>query len=89
MAEIAGRAIPEWHTHDLRRTMTHGLARLGFPPHIADKVLAHSSGAISGVAAVYNRYAYLDERRDALVAWGRKVVEIVGRGESNVRQLRG
>jgi integrase len=87
MAEIAGRAIPAWHIHDLRRTITHGLAAMGIAPHIADKILAHSSGAISGVAAVYNKFAYLDERRDALAAWGRKVETIIGRRQDNVTPL--
>jgi hypothetical protein len=47
------------------------MARLGIPPHVADRVLNHQSGTISGVAAVYNRFQYLDERRDAPCAWGR------------------
>ena len=47
------------------------VARLAIPPHVADRVLNHQSGTISGIAAVYNRFAYLDERRDALNAWGR------------------
>jgi integrase len=89
MAEIAARAIPAWHVHDLRRTMTHGLASMGIAPHIADKILAHSSGAISGTAAVYNQYEYLDERRDALNAWGNKVETIIGRRPSNVTVLAG
>ncbi len=45
------------------------MARLRVPPHIADAVLNHKSGTIKGVAAVYNRHAYLDERREALEAW--------------------
>jgi hypothetical protein len=48
-----------------------GMARLNFPPHVVDKVLNHVSGTIRGVAAVYNRFAYLDERRAALTAWAR------------------
>ena len=48
---------------------TTGMARLRVPPHIADAVLNHKSGTIKGVAAVYNRHAYLDERREALEKW--------------------
>jgi integrase len=88
MAEIAGKLPPGWHVHDLRRTLTHGLARLGIPPHVADRILAHTQGAIAGVAAVYNRYAYMDERCAALAAWGRKVAEIVGQGRGNVVQFK-
>jgi integrase len=84
MAEISGKPLPAWHVHDLRRTMTHGLAAMGIPPHVADRILAHTSGAISGTAAIYNKFAYIDERRDALMAWGRKVQLIIGRRPHNV-----
>jgi integrase len=73
--------IPDWRLHDLRRTAATGMARLGFPPHVVDKVLNHVSGTIRGVAAVYNRFEYLDERRAALEAWGRHVEKIVGHGD--------
>jgi hypothetical protein len=29
---------------------------LGVPPHVADKILNHQAGTISGVAAVYQRH---------------------------------
>jgi integrase len=62
--------IPDWILHDLRRTAATGMARLNIPPHVVDKILNHVSGTIRGVAAVYNRFEYLDERRRALDAWG-------------------
>ena len=60
----------DWRFHDLRRTAASGMARLGIAPHVVEKVLNHISGTISGVAAVYNRYGYDAERRDALNKWG-------------------
>ena len=48
-----------WRLHDLRRTVVSGMARLGVPPHVADKILNHQSGTISGVAAVYQRHEFL------------------------------
>jgi integrase len=87
MANAAGKPLAPWRLHDLRRTATHALAQLGFAPHIADRVLARTQGTIHGVAAVYNQYEYLDERRDALAAWGRKIEEIIGRRPSNVTVL--
>ena len=66
-----GDAIPGWTLHDFRRTAATGMARMNIPPHVVDKILNHVSGTIRGVAAVYNRFAYLDERRAALEAWGR------------------
>jgi hypothetical protein len=46
------------------------MARLGVAPHVADKILNHQSGTISGVAAVYQRHEFLAERKSALEHWG-------------------
>ena len=59
-----------WRVHDLRRTCVSGMAGLGVAPHVADKILNHQSGTISGVAAVYQRHEFLAERRAALDLWG-------------------
>lgn len=66
----------EWRFHDLRRTAASGMARLGIAPHVVEKVLNHISGTISGIAAVYNRYGYDAERREALEAWGKCLEEM-------------
>jgi integrase len=65
-----------WRLHDLRRTVVSGMARLGVPPHVADKILNHQSGTISGVAAVYQRHEFLAERKEALDRWGAHVEHI-------------
>ncbi|MBL0404412.1 integrase arm-type DNA-binding domain-containing protein [Microvirga aerilata] len=70
--------LPEWRLHDLRRTLASGLARLGHPPHVVEAVLNHTNGTISGVAAIYNRYSYLVEKRHALEAWGRFIEALAG-----------
>jgi hypothetical protein len=49
------------------------MARLGVPPHVADKILNHQAGTISGVAAVYQRHDFLLERKEALDRWGAHV----------------
>jgi integrase len=84
----AGASLPSWVIHDLRRTATTILARLKVPPHIADKVLNHSGGTIRGVAAVYNRYEYLDERKAALEALGRFIESLVRPAPTNVVPIR-
>jgi integrase len=66
-----------WRLHDLRRTCVSGMARLGVAPHVADKILNHQAGTISGVAAVYQRHEFLLERKDALDRWGAHVAQIV------------
>ena len=55
--------VTGWRLHDLRRTCVSGMARLGIAPHVADKILNHQSGTISGVAAVYQRHQFLSEKR--------------------------
>jgi integrase len=65
--------VTGWRLHDLRRTCVSGMARLGVAPHVADKILNHQAGTISGVAAVYQRHDFLSERRQALDLWGAHV----------------
>ncbi len=68
--------VTGWRLHDLRRTCVSGMARLGVAPHVADKILNHQAGTISGVAAVYQRHDFLAERKDALERWGAHVAQI-------------
>ncbi|MGH7073426.1 MAG: tyrosine-type recombinase/integrase [Stellaceae bacterium] len=62
-----------WRLHDLRRTVASGMAALQIAPHVIEAVLNHASGTISGVAAIYNRYAYVKEKKEALDAWAAQV----------------
>lgn len=68
--------VSDWRLHDLRRTCVSGMARLGVAPHVADKVLNHQTGTISGVAAVYQRHEFLAERKDALERWGAHIASL-------------
>ncbi len=69
--------VAGWRLHDLRRTCVSGMARLGISPHVADKILNHQAGTISGVAAVYQRHEFLAERRAALELWGAHVSQLL------------
>jgi integrase len=69
--------VTGWRLHDLRRTCVSGMARLGVAPHVADKILNHQSGTISGVAAVYQRHEFLAERQAALDLWGAHVGDLL------------
>jgi integrase len=85
--DVNAETIDDWILHDLRRTAATGMARLNIAPHVVDRILNHVSGTIRGVAAVYNRHAYLEERKAALEAWGRYVENIVRPAPANVVQL--
>jgi integrase len=69
--------VTGWRLHDLRRTCVSGMARLGVAPHVADKILNHQAGTISGVAAVYQRHEFLAEREQALDVWGAHVGKLL------------
>ncbi|MDE4601397.1 tyrosine-type recombinase/integrase [Sinorhizobium meliloti] len=73
----AGVTIPHWVLHDFRRTAASGMAALGVEPHVIEAVLNHKSGTIKGVAAVYNRYDYDQEKRRALTRWERHIKTII------------
>ena len=68
--------VTGWTFHDLRRSFaTHCTEKLGLSPVVIDKVLNHQSGAVRGVAAVYQRGQYLDERRKAMDDWAKWLEE--------------
>jgi integrase len=65
--------VTSWRFHDFRRTGVTWLAGAGFPPHVADRLLNHVGGSITGVARVYQRNEFLSERKAALDAWSTHV----------------
>jgi integrase len=69
-------SVSDWRLHDLRRTCVSGMARLAVAPHVADKVLNHQTGTISGVAAIYQRHEFLAERKDALERWSAHIAAL-------------
>ncbi|WP_370276610.1 tyrosine-type recombinase/integrase [Roseovarius indicus] len=70
-------SIDPYTLHDLRRTFSSVMARIGTPIHVTEKILNHASGAISGVAAVYNRHSYQEEMRNALQAYEEHLSKIL------------
>lgn len=65
--------IGGWRLHDLRRTVATRMAELGVQPHIVEAVLNHVSGAKAGIAGVYNRAAYSEEKTAALALWAKHI----------------
>jgi integrase len=66
--------IPHWTPHDLRRTARTGMARLGVPETVAERVINHMP---DGTVKVYDLHTYLDEKRDALNKWAAHVESVV------------
>jgi integrase len=69
-----GDGVPAWVVHDLRRTFGTTLAEMEVEPHIVEKLLNHSMGAIgnqadsivSAVAEVYILAKYMPKMRAAI-----------------------
>lgn len=72
--DYAGKGIHDWRLHDFRRSCVTWLAGAGFNPAVADKILNHATATgITTVGKVYQRAAYLPERKQALEAWAAHV----------------
>lgn len=76
----------DWRLHDIRRTVATHMAMMGVQPHIIEAVLNHKSGIVSGVAAVYNRHAYTQEKRVALTKWAEHVEGLVNANRKDRRE---
>ncbi len=73
--------IVQFTPHDLRRTAATHLAELGVAPMVIALILSHSGAAgdqgVPAVTGIYNRYAYDNEKREALLLWEQKLLSIL------------
>lgn len=79
IAELGeGKPLSHWRVHDLRRTVATGFQRLGVRFEVTEAVLNHISGAKGGIAGVYQRHDWAEEKRAALDAWASYVNRCAG-----------
>jgi integrase len=71
--EVMGFAN-SWTPHDLRRTTATHLGRLNYDQEQIDRIMGHK---IQGVAGIYNRHSYVNQRLDALTKWDSEVQRII------------
>ncbi len=71
-----GKDIAPWRIHDLRRTAATGMGSLGVQPHIVERILNHISGVNAGIVGIYQRFEYVNERREALRLWSEHIQEL-------------
>jgi hypothetical protein len=77
LSDEAQGPLPAWRLHDLRRTLATGFQRLGIRFEVTEAVLNHLGGSRSGVAGVYQRHDWRDEKRDALRVWNDHVLGLI------------
>jgi len=87
MAKITGRPLPDWLLHDLRRTFVSGLAKLGVQLPVIEKLVNHVSGSFGGVAGVYQRHEFSDEKREALQRWAQHLAGLTAPKSDKVVKL--
>jgi integrase len=59
--------------HDLRRSAASHMTEMGTPRLVVSKVLGHSDGSIT---AIYDRFEYWPQKKQALEAWAAHLEEI-------------
>src|SRR5215831_13068378 len=78
IAAAGHKPIVNWRLHDFRRSLSTALHdHFGVPPHVVEVMLGHVGGHKGGVAGVYNKALYLEERRRALERWGAHIMGLV------------
>src|SRR5262249_22147023 len=65
--------VAGWRLHDLRRTSRSLLSRAGVAPDIAERCLGH---AIGGIRRVYDRHAFIEEKRAAFEALSAQIFAV-------------
>jgi integrase len=70
-AALGEPAITDWRMLDFRRTLVSILAVKPYriDSAVLDKLLGHAPSKLSGIARVYNRAEFEEERREALETW--------------------
>ena len=66
--------VSDWKFHDIRRTVATNLSKLRVDRFLLHRILNHTD---SGVTAIYDRYSYLEEKREALQKWADRLDDIV------------
>jgi len=80
---VVKEAVMPWRVHDLRRTVSTNLQKLGVRLEVNEAVLNHISGSKSGIAGVYQLYNWADEKREALNEWAAAVAAIAASKRSD------
>jgi integrase len=72
-----GKDVAHWVVHDVRRSAASGMARIGVPVPVIEKILAHRSGTFRGIVGTYQRHSFLPEMAAAMQRWGDHVERLV------------
>ena len=74
--------IDDWQVHDLRRTLVTHLASMKVDSNVADMLLNHTPASKSGIKGVYQKFQFIDERKEAMMLWGRYIEKLISGSNS-------
>ena len=66
--------VKDWKIHDIRRTVATNLTKLGVDRFLLQRVMNHTDTCVT---KIYDRYNYLDEKREALQQWADRLDDII------------
>jgi integrase len=84
LATFKKHSIQPFTPHALRHTVRTGLSALRTRPEVKDAVLNHSDGSVGGR---YDHHKYDDEKREALTAWERHLMSLMGKTSPNIIEM--
>jgi integrase len=84
MQRALGEPLRPFQNHDIRRTVRSRLSELKVSPVVAEVTIGHK---LPGLLGVYDRFDYLEEKRDALERWAQHLRGIVSR-RGNIIEMR-
>jgi integrase len=82
----SGAEVRDWRLHDLRRTARTHFSAIPSTDLVRELAISHTK---PGLHKVYDQHAYLDERRDLLQRWAKRLMAIVEPPPPNVLPLAG
>jgi integrase len=87
--DILGKlGVPYFYAHDLRRTFRTLLPKFDTPEKVCESCLNHKP---RGISAVYNRYKYLNQRRNAHDKMAKVILPLAGfeyKSDAKFKQVR-
>ncbi len=84
--KLEGVFDAHWTLHDLRRTMTTHLRQMRIDRDVCSRLLNHAPKGIT--AKVYDQWEMLDEKTEAMNAWGSFLERTINGNPDNVVKLR-
>lgn len=69
--------VERWTLHSLRRLYRTTHAKIGTPPHIAERLINHASAVASDVEIIYDVWTYMPEMRAAIALWEQRLSSLL------------